>query len=257
MRLATIGDLPAIEAALAEGQDINATTPSGVTVLHAAQMSGYRDLAEILIEKGADPSIPLPDPVKLADRTFASDTKDGSAALVVLITKDGQPLFQKCVGSANREAGTLADPETKFRIGSVTKQFTAAAILKLQETGKLSVDDKLNKYFPDFPRGDEVTLHHLLTHTSGMQSYTSKPAFALRVMQPIEVSALIKEIQDYDFDFDPGEKWAYCNSGYLILGRIVEIVSGQSYGDYLQETLFQPLGMTHTGVYDHERRILR
>src|SRR5690606_30536523 len=103
-----------------------------------------------------------------------------------------------------------------FRIGSVTKQFTAAAILKLQEEGKLSVDDKLSKYFPDFPRGDEVTLHHLLTHTSGIKSYTSKPDFAAKAPTATSDQQLIDSFKNDPFDFEPGSKMLYNNSGYFL-----------------------------------------
>jgi CubicO group peptidase (beta-lactamase class C family) len=121
--------------------------------------------------------------------------------------------------------------------------------LKLQEEGKLSINDKLSKYIPDFPRGDEVTLRHLLTHTSGIHSYTDEPDFWSRVTNATTTGAIIELIKKYPYDFDPGTKWRYDNSGYLLLGYIVEKVSGQSYGDFLSENFFQPLGMTNTGVY--------
>ena len=147
------------------------------------------------------------------------------------------------------ENNKLATTDTKFLIGSVTKQFTAAAILKLQEEGKLAVTDSLQKFFPDFPRGDEVTLHHLLTHTSGIHSYTNRQDFGFRVTMPVDIDELIEEIKTYDFDFDPGGKHLYSNSGYMLLGRIVELASGQSYADYLKEQFFDPLGMNDTGIF--------
>jgi CubicO group peptidase (beta-lactamase class C family) len=167
-------------------------------------------------------------------------------------------LFKKGYGLADVARGAAFTPDTKSRIGSITKQFTASAILKLQEQGKLSVQDKLSKYFPDFPRGDEVTLHHLLTHTSGIRSYTDKPGFMDKVASPVGPEDLIKSFQNDAYDFDPGKKWHYDNSGYLLLGRVIERVSGQSYGDFLSKTFFEPLGMTNTGVHraglalDHE-----
>jgi CubicO group peptidase (beta-lactamase class C family) len=133
-------------------------------------------------------------------------------------------------------------PRTIFRIASVTKQFTASAILKLQEEGKLSVNDTLSKYIPGFPLGDEVTLRHLLTHTSGIHSYTEKPGFIKSVTSAAKPDDLINSFKNDPYDFDPGKKWQYNNSGYFLLGRIVEEVSGQSYGDFLQKKFFQPLG---------------
>jgi CubicO group peptidase (beta-lactamase class C family) len=169
--------------------------------------------------------------------------------LAVLVAQDGKILFEKGYGLADREHDVLVTPQTTFRIGSITKQFTASAILKLQEEGKLSVDDKLSKYIPDFPRGDEVTLRHLLTHTSGIHSYTDEPDFFSRVTNATTTEAIIAEMKKYPYDFDPGAEWRYDNSGYMLLGYIVEKVSGQSYGDFLRENFFQLLDITNTGVY--------
>jgi len=140
-------------------------------------------------------------------------------------------------------------PQTTVRIGSITKQFTASAILKLQEEGKLSVDDKLAKYIPDFPRGDQVTLRELLDHTSGIHDYLDEPDFWNHVTDDTTTEAAIEMIKKYPYDFDPGTKWSYDNSGYLLLGYIVQKVSRQNYGDFLRENFFEPLGMTNTGVY--------
>jgi CubicO group peptidase (beta-lactamase class C family) len=173
----------------------------------------------------------------------------GDPGAAALVAQDGKILFEEGRGMADLEHDVPVTPETKFRIGSITKQFTAAAILKLQEEGKLNVNDKLAKFIPDFPRGDEVTLRHLLTHTSGIHSYTSKPDFMSGVTNPVTITDLINSFKGDPFDFDPGTKWAYDNSGYLLLGYIVEKVSGESYGDFLRENFFEPLGMTNTGVY--------
>jgi len=175
--------------------------------------------------------------------------KTNDSGLAVLVAQDGEILFEKGYGLADREHDIAVTAQTTFRIGSITKQFTASAVLKLQEEGKLSVNDKLSKYIPDFPRGDEVSLRHLLTHTSGIHNYTDEPDFVSRVTNATTTEAIIEEIKNDSFDFDPGTKWRYDNSGYLLLGYIVEKVSGQSYGDFLHKNFFQPLGMTNTGVY--------
>src|SRR6185436_20902384 len=175
--------------------------------------------------------------------------KTNYPGLGVMVAQDGNILFEKSYGLADREDHVPVILQTTFRIGSITKQFTAAALLKLQEHGKLSIDDKLAKYIPDFPRGDEVTLRQLLTHTSGIHSYTDEPDFLSRVTNTTDTGTIIEEIKKYPFDFDPGTKWRYDNSGYLLLGDIVEKVSRQSYGDFLRENFFQPLGMSNTGVY--------
>jgi len=184
-----------------------------------------------------------------ADALLSGLIETNDPGLAVLVAQNGKILFEKCYGLADREHHVPVIPQTTFRIGSIGKQFTASAILKLQEKGKLSVNDKLSKYIPDFPRGDEVTLRHLLTHTSGIHSYTEKDGFMGRVTSAIKPDDLINSFKNDPYDFDPGKKWHYDNSGYFLLGRIVEKVSGQSYGDFLQKNFFEPLGMTNTGVY--------
>jgi CubicO group peptidase (beta-lactamase class C family) len=188
-------------------------------------------------------------PSERADALLSGVIRTNDPGLAVLVAQDGKILFEKGYGLADRAHHVPVIPQTTFRIGSITKQFTASAILKLQEEGKLSVGDKLSKYIPDFPRGDEVTLRHLLTHTSGIHSYTDEPDFLSRVTNATSTEAIIEEMKKYPYDFDPGAKWSYDNSGYMLLGYIVEKVSGQSYGDFLRENFFEPLGMTETGVY--------
>jgi CubicO group peptidase (beta-lactamase class C family) len=129
--------------------------------------------------------------------------------------------------------------------------------LKLQEDGKLSVDDKLSKFFPNFPRGDEVTLRHLLTHTSGIKSFTSKPDFYSTVTAFATQEQTIDSFKNEPFDFEPGAKMSYNNSGYFLLGAIIEKVSGKPFNDYLQETFFGPLEMHDTGVHSSSAVIKR
>ncbi len=175
--------------------------------------------------------------------------------IAVLISSGGKVLLSKGYGLADMEKETPITSKTKFRIGSITKQFTAASILKLQEEGKLKVTDKLSKYIPDYPRGDEVTLHHLLTHTSGIENYTNKIDFLGKVIQGISSKDLIGSFKYDDFNFKPGDSYSYSNSGYFLLGFIVEKVSGQSYEKYLQETFFKPLGMNDSGVHNTELKL--
>lgn len=173
-------------------------------------------------------------------------------AVSVLVTKDNEVLYSKTKGIAQPEIS--ADNNTIFRIGSVTKQFTAVAILKLVAMNKLKLDDKLNKFIEDFPRGDEVTIHHLLTHTSGIKSYTDEPGFIERVKKSVATNKLINEIKELGYDFNPGEQWKYNNSGYYLLGYIIETVSGKSYEEFLKEHLFEPAGMSNSGVYVNKRK---
>jgi CubicO group peptidase (beta-lactamase class C family) len=176
-------------------------------------------------------------------------TNDGLPGLAVLVSRDGKIAFQGGFGFADLEAKTPITPETKFRIGSVSKQFTAAAILRLAEDGKLALDDKLEKFFPSFPRGGEINLRQLLTHTSGIHSYTSKPEFIARVVNAITPADLIAWFRDDPADFAPGAGFLYNNSAYFLAGEIVAKVSGQSLDGYLRATFFDPLGMKDSGVF--------
>ena len=248
------GNLDAVEKLLDKGVDVNAPLAEGLWALDVARLCGWKSIEKLLLERGAKKanakSIPpgtlAPD---LADLYLSGDIEKGSPGFSVIVSREGKELFCRGYGLARVKAGVAAGPETPFRIGSVTKQFTSAAILKLQEDGKLNVSDRLSKFFPGFPRGGEVTLHHLLSHTSGIHSYTSDPGFLKGVTKPVKAADLVEQISKAPFDFDPGRHLNYSNSGYFLLGMIVEKASGQPYGEYLQEKFFKPLGMKNTGVH--------
>lgn len=183
------------------------------------------------------------------DTRLAALTGETSHAVAVLIARDGKVAYQGAFGMADIEQKTPATIDTVFRIGSVSKQFTASAILHLADQGKLSLTDPLSKFFPDFPNGASIPLHQLLTHTSGIHSYTSKPDFLSRVTRPIDPAALIEYFRDDPPDFAPGTRFQYNNSAYFLAGEIVAKASGKSLGAYLQEAFFTPLGMKSTGVF--------
>jgi CubicO group peptidase (beta-lactamase class C family) len=243
------GDTEIVRGLVEAGLDVNSRTPGGLTPWLAARLKGQTELADFLAGKDADCNAKMPPAEKVLDAMFENVIKPDGPGASVLVARDGKILFEKGYGLADIEHHVPVTPETRFRIGSITKQFTAAAILKLQEQGKLSVEDTLSKYFPDYPRGGEVKLRHLLTHTSGIHSYTSKPGFMDSVTKPITSEALINSFKNDPFDFDPGKKWSYCNSGFFLLGCIVEKVSGDSYEDFLRKNFFEPLGMRNTGVH--------
>jgi len=188
-------------------------------------------------------------PAEWADKHLREQVKGDMPGVAVLVASDGRILFQGGYGFADVEKKTPITPETRFRIGSVTKQFTAAAILKLAEEGKLAIGDPLAKYFPDVPNAQSITLRHLLTHTSGLHSYTDRPDFSSEVTTPIAPADLIASIQKDTPEFAPGTNFKYCNSGYFLLGEIVAKVSGKSLADYLRTTFFEPLGLKNTGIY--------
>ena len=202
---------------------------------------------------GADAQAAAPAPEIQLDRLLASRFAADGAGAVVLVARDGRILFEKAYGLADIEQHREMTVDTPLRIGSITKQFTASAILRLQEAGRLSITDRLSAFYPDFPRGGEVTLRHLLTHTSGIHSYTESPRFLQEVTKPTAAADVVASIKRYPYDFSPGAKWSYSNSGYFLLGDIVEKVSGRPYADFLHEAFFGPFGMRDTGVYRNDK----
>jgi CubicO group peptidase (beta-lactamase class C family) len=162
----------------------------------------------------------------------------------VLVARDGKVLFNRSYGSANLEWSVPNTPTTRFRIGSITKQFTAASILLLAERGKLSLDDPVRKHMPGAPAAwDAVTLHHLLTHTSGIPSFTGFPEYMTLKLSPSPIDRTIALFRDRPLEFAPGERMNYSNSGYVLLGYLVEKISGQSYASFVRDNIFTPLGM--------------
>src|SRR5262245_11481458 len=177
-----------------------------------------------------------------------------------LVARDGKVIFGKGYGMANIEWDIPNTPQTKFRLGSITKQFTAASILLLQERGKLGVQDHVCKYITECPKAWEpITIHHLLTHTSGIPSYTdvkSPEEFRKLSLTQVTPAGFVDSFKGKPLEFPVGEKMKYNNSGYFILGHIIEKVSGKSYEAFLQENIFTPLKMANTG-YDTHDRILK
>ena len=172
----------------------------------------------------------------------------GGVGFSVAISRRGEILHARGYGRAEVEHNVDAKGDTVFRIGSITKQFTAAAIMRLIEQGKLSLDDELSQFFPEFPtQGHTVTIRHLLTHTSGIKSYTGVDAFwQTSVARELTVEELLDFVKDETFEFEPGKKFAYNNTAYYMLGPIIEQASGMSYCDYIQTEFFEPLGLTRT-----------
>jgi CubicO group peptidase (beta-lactamase class C family) len=177
--------------------------------------------------------------------------------LSVAVRRGAEVILARGYGLADVELSVPAGAETIYRIGSLTKQFTAAAIMQLVEQGKIGLQDDITKYLPDFPtQGHTVTVHHLLTHTSGIKNYTALPKIWAEVF-PLDLTdaQLVDLFRKEPFDFAPGEKWSYSNSGYYLLGMIIQKVSGMPYGEYLQKAIFGPLGLRST-LYCDNRTIL-
>ena len=175
-----------------------------------------------------------------------------------LVAYDGKLLLKKGYGQANMEWKIPNEANTKHRLGSITKQFTAVLILQLANQGKVDLQANLSTYIPDYPKevGEKITVHQLLTHTAGVPNYTSFPDFfATKSRNPHNIEELVGIFSNLPLDFAPGAQFSYSNSGYVLLGVIVEKVTGKTYEAALEEMIFKPLGMTNTG-YDHHNQIL-
>ncbi len=183
------------------------------------------------------------------DKLFQKFSGSAPGATVMVI-KNGQPILAKAYGMANFETKTPCSTNTNFRLASVTKQFTAMSILILSERGKLSLDDKITKFFPEFPEyGKQITVRHLLTHTSGMIDYEDviPEGTTIPVSDRDALLLLLKQDKTY---FPPGTDFRYSNSGYALLALVVEAASGQKFATFLKENIFQPLGMKNSLAYE-------
>jgi CubicO group peptidase (beta-lactamase class C family) len=175
----------------------------------------------------------------------------------VLVAKDGVTVASKAAGIANKATGATINLNTKFNLGSMNKMFTAVAIAQLAQAGRLSFNDPISKHLPDYPNkevADKVTIHHLLTHTSGMGMYWNEKFMAQRE-KLLTVAAHLPLFSSDPLLFLPGEKFQYSNSGYMVLGAIIEKISGQDYYSYVQEHIYKPAGMTDTGFYEPGKEI--
>src|SRR5467141_3627920 len=175
----------------------------------------------------------------------AADTlaRTGVPSASVAIVKDGQVVYAKAYGDARLDPKTPATPEMRYSIGSISKQFTATAILLLQEQGKLSLDDKVGKFVPDLRRAGEVTIRQLLSHTSGYQDYWPQDYVMPMMLEPVTASRIMELWARKPLDFDPGTKWQYSNTNFVIAGAIVEKAAGKPLLDFLRDRIFIPLGM--------------
>jgi CubicO group peptidase (beta-lactamase class C family) len=252
------GRIDQVKQLIEVGVPVNSSESSMLTAWQFARLHGRKSTCDYLETQGADAKRTFPSLQKMIDQQMSYLFKGDNSGAAVLIASRGKILYQNGYGFANVEKRIPITTHTKFKLGSITKQFTAAAILRLQEDGRLNINDNLAKYIPDFPRSKEVTLYQLLTHTSGIHDYFNKPDFFQRIASYITTQELIDYFKNDPYDFNPGDRFQYCNSGYILLGRIIEKVSGQRYADYLRQTFFLPLGMKNTGVYyngiqlDHE-----
>jgi CubicO group peptidase (beta-lactamase class C family) len=188
------------------------------------------------------------------DAAIAPWFKPDAPGATVIVTRDGKTVFRKAYGMADVARHVAMTPEMSLRVGSITKQFTSTAIMMLAEEGKLSIDDEITTYLPGYPtHGKRITIEHLLNHTSGIASYTRNPAFDANMTRDMSVAQMIDFFKNDPPDFAPGEKWRYNNSGYFLLGAIIEKVSGMPYARFVEQRIFVPLQMNNTAYEGHER----
>ncbi|MEY8868245.1 serine hydrolase [Meridianimaribacter flavus] len=189
----------------------------------------------------------------LASEAYKTDEPGVS----ILVAKNGKVIYQKAFGKASLELDVPMTPNHVFEIGSITKQFTAIAILMLQEQGKLKVSDDITKYIPEYPtKGKTITIHNLLNHTSGIKSYTNIPSFRQFAAKDMSPKELIDVFKDEPMDFNPGEQYSYNNSGYILLGYIIEVVSGMTYEDFVEKNIFEKIGMTNS-YYGSKKELIK
>ncbi len=185
------------------------------------------------------------------DQTIASAVSiTGAPSASVAVVRNGQIAYAKAFGKADIERNRPAGVNTRYAAGSISKQFTVAALLLAQEAGKLSLDDKVAKYYPDLTRANEVTILELLSHTSGYEDYAPQDYIIPEWTKPITTDTILDRWAKKPLNFDPGTRWQYSNTNYVIAGKIFEKATGQSLVPFLRERMFQPLGMTSAGDCD-------
>jgi CubicO group peptidase (beta-lactamase class C family) len=194
--------------------------------------------------------------VERVDAYMQAETRVNGFSGTILLARKGTPLVAKGYGMANAEWNIPNAPGTKFRVGSITKQFTSMAVMQLQQRGKLKVEDPICRYLTPCPDAwKAITIHHLLTHTSGIPSYTNSASYRETMMVPKTVEQMVAGFRDLALEFEPGSQFKYNNSGYFLLGVLLEKVTGQPYERVLRDQIFTPLGMRDSG-YDSSARVL-
>ncbi|UOK41697.1 MULTISPECIES: serine hydrolase domain-containing protein [Flavobacterium] len=187
-------------------------------------------------------------------KTEFSDANEPGGAF--LIAKNGKAMYKKAFGKANLELNVNMTTDDVFQIGSMTKQFTAVSILLLEKQGKLNINDPISKFVPDYPSGNEITIKHLLTHTSGIKDFTKIKTISEIAQKEMTPKMMIDFFKNEPIDFKPGEKFEYNNSGYVLLGYIIELTSGTTYENFIQKNIFEKIGMNNS-YYASDRKIIK
>lgn len=224
----------------------------------AASPQGYEDpdaLGRPNLTVEGTPGAPIPDDLPQKIASYVADYgRDWGPAFefhgAIVVSRGGETKYAQGFGYADPDNQIPNTPDTRFRLGLLTEQFTAVAVLQLRDAGILELDDPVSRFFPNYPHGREITVEQLLTHTSGIPNYTSQPYFGTWKDEAHTTDELIARFASQPLEFEPGEDFSPTNSGYYLLGAIVERVSGQAYGEYVQEHIFAPAGMTSSSFGD-------
>lgn len=191
------------------------------------------------------------------DKILSEQFKTDDPGATVLVSRNGQIIYKKAYGMANLELNTPMHVDNVFWVASIGKQFTAVAILQLMEQGKLNLQDEITKFIPDYPtQGNKITIEHLLTHTSGIHNFSGMADHEKKLALDCTPNEVIDFFKNLPMRFAPGTKWEYSNSGYFLLGYVIEKITGKPYSEYLEENFFKPLGMTNS-LYANDTRIIK
>ncbi len=252
-------------------ETVEQAAPSPVAAETVAVAAASPEATDTTVPVGPTPAEPTPEPAQEAveepsqaaghHAELASKLESAFDAFaqaqqfngMILVAREGDVVLSKGYGLADRAAGTPNDAQTRYRIGSVTKPMTAMIVLMLQERGLLDLDDPICEYVDRCPDAwSTITVEQLLSHTAGVANFTQFPDFEATKNQPTTLTETIDRFRNAPPDFPPGERWNYSDSGYILLGQIIETVTGHPYEEVAQELVFAPLGMSNTG-YDHNR----
>jgi len=254
------GDSQKVSELLADGVDANASTGPGLTAWQAARIKGLSDIMDLLVKRGADTNVVPPDRKAVLDWYVKQKVGPGSPGVALAVVKDGDLVLKQGWGLANLEYDIPITATTVFDAASVAKQFTAFAVALLIQQGKLSLEDEVRKYLPELPDYDaRITLRHLVSHTSGLRDQWALLALAGKsngdVVSQVDVVNLIE--RQRELLFKPGERFLYCNSGYTLVSEVVAKACGKSFGDFMRNEIFEPLGMAHSHFHTNCREVVK
>jgi len=254
------GDNQKVSSLLTNGLDVNTRIGPGVTAWQAAKIKGHTDIMDQLAKRGAETNAALPKPEDILDWYVKQKIVAGSPGLALAVVRNSNLVFKQGWGLANLEYDVPVTPSTVFHVASVSKQFTAFAIARLIQQGKLSLDDDVRRYLPkmhDF--GTKITVRDLLSHTSGLRNQWTLMVLAGERNGDVVTQADIMKLLENqtELTFSPGEKFEYCNSGYTLLSEIVAKVSGKSFVDFTRDEIFEPLGMTNSHFHTNSLEVVK